>query len=64
MRLFLKLLVVLFMLVFAQAVSAANSKVQICHIPPGNPGNFHTITISEKALGAHLNIWGQCKGTE
>ena len=23
------------------------------HIPPGNPGNFHTITVSEKALSAH-----------
>ena len=29
-------------------------KVQICHIPPGNPENFHTITISEKAFSAHL----------
>jgi hypothetical protein len=37
------------------AASAAPApKIQICHIPPGNPANWHTITISEKALGAHL----------
>jgi hypothetical protein len=29
-------------------------KIQICHVPPGNPANWHTITISEKALKAHL----------
>lgn len=29
-------------------------KVTICHIPPGNPGNAHTITISLNALQAHL----------
>lgn len=29
-------------------------KVTICHIPPGNPGNAHSITISINALPAHL----------
>ena len=29
-------------------------KVTICHIPPGNPDNAHTITISINALPAHL----------
>lgn len=28
--------------------------VTICHIPPGNPGNAHTITIGRPALRAHL----------
>ncbi|NVO02984.1 MAG: carboxypeptidase regulatory-like domain-containing protein [Bacteroidetes bacterium] len=28
--------------------------VTICHIPPGNPGNAHTITINSNALQAHL----------
>jgi hypothetical protein len=28
--------------------------VDVCHIPPGNPDNAHTITISENALDAHL----------
>jgi hypothetical protein len=27
--------------------------IEICHIPPGNPSNFHTITVSENALDAH-----------
>ncbi|MEW6467727.1 MAG: hypothetical protein AB1458_02320 [Bacteroidota bacterium] len=31
-----------------------NNKVTICHIPPGNPGNCHEITISINALPAHL----------
>ncbi len=29
-------------------------KVTICHIPPGNPANAHSITISINALPAHL----------
>ncbi|MGQ0659058.1 MAG: hypothetical protein ACT4NU_13400 [Chromatiales bacterium] len=28
-------------------------KVTICHIPPGNPGNAHFITIAEAAVPAH-----------
>ena len=34
---------------------AKNAKVEVCHIPPGNPDNAHTITISENALQAHLD---------
>ena len=37
-----------------RAAAAPKVKVQVCHIPPGNPDNFHTITISENALPAHL----------
>jgi hypothetical protein len=47
----------------ASAAWAGNAKVQVCHIPPGNPGNFHTITISENALQAHLghgDLAGAC----
>jgi hypothetical protein len=29
-------------------------KVDICHIPPGNPANAHTINVSENAVPAHL----------
>jgi hypothetical protein len=29
-------------------------KVTVCHIPPGNPDNAHTITVGEPALEAHL----------
>ncbi|MFB5607780.1 MAG: hypothetical protein ACE5RG_06725 [Candidatus Nitrosomaritimum yanchengensis] len=32
----------------------SSSTTTICHIPPGNPGNNHTITIGESALSAHL----------
>ena len=45
------------------AAYAGNTKVEICHIPPGNPANFHTITVSEKALPAHLahgDFGGSC----
>jgi hypothetical protein len=31
-----------------------DDKVTVCHVPPGNPGNAHTITISRSALPAHL----------
>ncbi len=28
--------------------------VPICHVPPGNPSNRHTITVGESAVAAHL----------
>ncbi|CAM1362940.1 hypothetical protein TSEDIMI_10320 [Tenacibaculum sediminilitoris] len=40
-----------------------DSKITICHVPPGNPSNVHSITISEKALKAHLahgDFFGFC----
>lgn len=40
-------------LALVATVQAAN-KVQVCHIPPDNPSHYHTITISENALEAHL----------
>ena len=39
------------------------AKVAVCHIPPGNPANFHTITIRENAVQQHLNhgdLLGNC----
>lgn len=39
-------------------------KVAICHIPPGNPGNAHTICIAPSAVPAHLahgDYCGPCK---
>jgi hypothetical protein len=36
------------------AGAAPAPKVEICHIPPGNPDDFHTIRVSENALAAHL----------
>jgi hypothetical protein len=34
--------------------SASEGKVAVCHVPPGNPDNFHTIWISEEDVEAHL----------
>lgn len=48
----------------APASAGPAPKVEVCHIPPGNPANFHTITISENALAAHLahgDMEGPCK---
>ncbi len=38
-------------------------KITICHIPPGNPANSHTITIAESAWPAHQahgDVQGAC----
>ena len=48
---------------FAATAAQAGVKVEICHVPPGNPANFHSITVSEKALPAHLahgDLAGSC----
>lgn len=58
----LAFLIALFALT-ASAAWADGAKVQVCHVPPGNPANFHTITISEDALQAHLahgDLAGAC----
>lgn len=42
------------------------NKVTICHIPPGNPDNAHSITINVNALEAHLahgDTFGDCNGS-
>jgi len=41
--------------------------VTICHIPPGNPSNAHTITVNASAVNAHLNhgdTLGECSGDD
>ncbi|NLX14564.1 MAG: hypothetical protein GXY44_13055 [Phycisphaerales bacterium] len=30
------------------------NKVELCHVPPGNPQNAHTIMVAEAAVPAHL----------
>ncbi len=40
------------------------TKTTICHIPPGNPANAHTITIAESAWRAHKkhgDYQGECQ---
>ena len=46
------------------SAAAAQDKVKVCHRPPDNPLNYHTITISPKALADHLahgDIVGECQ---
>ena len=58
--------------VFAVGFSASSlqnppDKITICHIPPGNPDNAHEITISVRALDAHLahgDAIGSCDGCD
>jgi hypothetical protein len=48
---------------YAPLAMAEEAKVDVCHIPPGNPGNAHTITIGESAVAAHLDhgdVLGPC----
>ena len=40
----------------------SNGKVTICHFPPGNPSNRHTIQISPSALSAHCMNHGDTCG--
>ena len=42
-------------------------KFTICHVPPGNPENAHTITVAFPALVAHFanhggDSFGECGG--
>lgn len=44
---------------------ATPGKVTICHIPPGNPANAHTISVSTSAWPAHErhgDTLGPCDG--
>jgi len=44
---------------------ANSTKVTLCHIPPGNPSNAHTITVGAPAVKAHLkhgDTLGACGG--
>jgi len=43
-----------------------SDKVMVCHLPPGNPANAHTINIDSSAVKAHLahgDYVGECKAT-
>lgn len=47
----------------ADSQAHEDKKITICHIPPGNPENAHTITISVNALPAHMahgDLIGAC----
>jgi hypothetical protein len=46
---------------------ADTKKTTVCHIPPGNPANEHTICVGNAAVPAHLahgdNLGSCCAGT-
>ncbi len=59
------LLMALSLLILGPALAEAGgvTKVKVCHIPPGNPANWHTITVGEPAVPAHLahgDLLGSC----
>jgi hypothetical protein len=45
-----------------QYVCEAPKKVLICHIPPGNPDNRHTICVGAAAVDAHQSHHGDLIG--
>lgn len=49
MRNIVALMVVLF-------ISGTALGVEVCHVPPGNPGNAHTIDIGQPAVDSHLRL--------
>jgi len=52
--------ILLVVLLMVSSHLAANQT--ICHFPPGNPENFHTIVVSDKAAATHLEKHGDYAG--
>jgi hypothetical protein len=51
-------------IIVTSSSSSSTDKVTICHSPPGNPSNAHTITIGSPAARAHLaNHSGDSEGS-
>lgn len=52
---------------FPYTASTLKKHVTLCHVPPGNPGNRHTIDIAQSAVKAHMDhgcYLGRCIGDE
>ncbi len=63
-KFFARLSAMFFVLLFCSTAFGGKAKVDVCHIPPGNPENFHTISVSEKAVDAHMrhgDLEGACE---
>jgi hypothetical protein len=51
----------------ADAGAHGAGKVAVCHIPPGNPANAHTVVVGAPAVRAHLrhgDSLGSCAGED
>jgi hypothetical protein len=62
-RLPIAIFLMLFGVLSGNGYAASKGKVDICHIPPGNPNNAHTINVSTSAVKAHLahgDTLGEC----
>ena len=42
------------LLLTASALAAPAAKVDLCHVPPGNPANVQSLKVSQQAVSAHL----------
>jgi len=52
---------------FQSNETQATAKVDVCHIPPGNPQNAFTVNVGEPSLSAHLghgDSLGACASSE
>jgi hypothetical protein len=58
------LLVAAGVLLLGSAAMAGAPKVNVCHIPPGNPGNPHSISVAASAVPAHLAHGDHLVGAE
>jgi hypothetical protein len=45
-------------MLLASGALAGQAKVEICHVPPGNPDNARTISVSENAVAKHVEKHG------
>lgn len=64
----IRLILAALLLCSAPALAEGQELVTICHVPPGNPGNAHEITVANPAvIQAHLNhgdYLGECEGSD
>ena len=63
MRRFLGYALLAAVLVALGTSAAWAGKTTVCHFPPGNPANFHTITVGDNAVNAHVNNHGDLVGS-
>jgi hypothetical protein len=63
-RLLILLIILIAMLLPTSAMASPEDKVTVCHVPPGNPANAHTIVIGASAFDAHFahgDTLGECE---